>query len=340
MEEHYHHLIIQYFDKTIDDEGLTQLQEWIEASPDNLAGFSDTIQVLEAAKASLRMPADAGKTWRKISGHIAQTETPVIKRGFKTTWLAYAASVLIFLTSGWFGYRYFLKDNDAVAFNVLSNPKGKRSKLLLPDGSTVYLAGGSTLKYLKDFNGKKRSIQLNGEAFFEVVHKADKPFVVQTGQISTVVLGTSFNVQAYNTDHKISVTVATGKVGVMADVKGKDHLVKYLLPNEQININTQNGLFVSNKADARRASEWINNKLTFYNTTYNDIAKALERQYGVDIDFTDPELGNVRLTAKLNNVSLKQAMDNLTILSGLAYTKNGNHLFISNSNQKGGRIMK
>jgi transmembrane sensor len=340
MEEYYHRLIIQYLDKTVSDEGLTQLQDWLEENPSNLAEFSDTIQILEAAKASLRTPSHAGKAWQKISAHIAQTKTPVIKRSIKTTWLSYAASVLLICASGWFGYRYLLKENNATAFDVVINPKGKRSKLVLPDGSTVYLAGGSTLKYVKDFNSSKRSVQLNGEAFFDVVHKADKPFIVQTGQISTVVLGTSFNVQAYSADNRVSVTVATGKVGVMADVKRKSHLVEYLLPNEQININTRNSLFASNKADAAQASQWINNKLTFYNKTFNDIAKALERQYGVDIDFTDPELGDIRLTAKLNNVSLQQAMDNLTTLSGLAYTKNGNHLFISNTNEKGGRIMK
>lgn len=340
MEEHYHQLIIQYFDKTISDEGLTQLQDWIEDSPNNLAAFSDTIQILEAAKAGLRAPANINNTWQKISAHISKTEAPVVKRRFKTAWLAYAASVLMICTTGWFGYTYFLKHNNAAAFNVVSNAKGKRSKLVLPDGSIVYLAGGSTLKYVKHFNGSKRLVQLNGQAFFNVVHKANKPFVVQTGQISTVVLGTSFNVQAYSADNKVLVTVATGKVGVMADIKGKNHLVKYLLPNEQININTQNGLFASNKTDAGQAGEWINNKLTFYNTTFNDIARSLERQYGVNIDFTEPELGNVRLTVKLSNVSLQEAMDNLTMLSGLAYTKNGNHLFISNTNQKGGRIMK
>ncbi|MES2268392.1 MAG: FecR domain-containing protein [Bacteroidota bacterium] len=340
MEESYHRLITQYFDKTISDDGLTQLQEWIEQHPDNLAEFSDTITILEAAKASLKTPDNSLKVWAEISAHISQTETPKIKRRDKVAWLAYAASLLVLCTAGWFGYKYTTQNRGASAFEVVSNPNGKRSKLVLPDSSVVYLAGGSTLRYAKNFNGDKRSLILNGEAFFDVVHKQNKPFVVQTGSISTVVLGTSFNIQAYGADKKVTVTVATGKVGVMADVKGKNRLVKYLLPNEQININTQNGLFAFNKANAEQASAWINNNLVFYNTTFNDIVKSLERQYGVSIEFTEADLGSVRLTAKLTNLSLHQAMDNLTVLSGLAYTQNGNHLFISNANQKGGQIMK
>jgi transmembrane sensor len=340
MEESYHWLIIAYFEKTISDEGLTALQDWIEEHPDNLTQFSDTIHILEAAKASLKRPDNAGETWAKINAHITQHQAPAVVRPIKQNWLAYAASVLIVCAAGWFGYKNIFHKTTADAFAVVSNPNGKRSKLILPDGSVAYLAGGSTLRYAKNFNGDKRELFLNGEAFFDVVHRTDKPFVVKSGEISTVVLGTSFNVKAYGADDKVTVTVATGKVGVMATVNGKNQLVKYLTPDEQININTQTGLFAFNRANAAEVSGWTNNNLVFYNTTLKGIADALERQYGVRIDFTEPELGHVRLTTRLMNMPLEQAMDNLTLLSGLAYTQNGKHLFISNTNEKGGRIMK
>jgi transmembrane sensor len=340
MEESYHWLIIAYFEKTISDEGLTALQDWIEEHPDNLTQFSDTIHILEAAKASLKRPDNAGETWAKINAHITQHQAPAVVRPIKQNWLAYAASVLIVCAAGWFGYKNIFHKTTADAFAVVSNPNGKRSKLILPDGSVAYLAGGSTLRYAKNFNGDKRELFLNGEAFFDVVHRADKPFVVKSGEISTVVLGTSFDVKAYGADDRVTITVNTGKVGVLANVNGKSQLVRYLIPDEQININTQTGLFAFNRANAAEVSGWTNNNLVFYNTTLKGIADALERQYGVRIDFTEPELGHVRLTTRLMNMPLEQAMDNLTLLSGLAYTQNGKHLFISNTNEKGGRIMK
>jgi transmembrane sensor len=152
----------------------------------------------------------------------------------------------------------------------------------------------------------------------------DKPFVVKSGEISTVVLGTSFNVKAYGADDKVTVTVNTGKVGVMATVNGKSQLVKYLTPDEQININTQTGLFAFNKTNAAEVSAWTNNNLIFYNTTLKDIAAAMERQYGVKIDFTEPDLGSVRLTTRLMNMPLEQAMDNLACSRGWPIRKTGN----------------
>jgi transmembrane sensor len=312
------------------------LQDWIEEHPDNLTQFSDTIHILEAAKASLKRPDNAAQTWAKISTHITQSQIPVVVRPIKRKWLAYAASVLVVCAAGWFSYKNIFYKTTADAFAVVSNPNGKRSKLTLPDGSIAYLAGGSTLKYTKNFGGDKRELSLNGEAFFDVVHRVDKPFVVKSGEISTVVLGTSFNVKAYGADDRVIITVNTGKVGVMANVNGKSQLVKYLTPDDQININTQTGLFAFNKTNAADMSAWISNNLIFYNTSLKDIASVMERQYGVKIDFTEPELSSVRLTTRLMNLPLEQAMDNLTALSGLGlYAKRKTSIYIKH--QRKGR---
>jgi transmembrane sensor len=339
MEDNSYRLIVEYFEKTISDDGLTQLQEWIEESPENLAQFSETIQILEASKSYFKQPEYAESSWAKINAHITQPQTPVKKLTPKFNWIAYAAACLLVCTAGWLGYRYFINQPQALVYEEISNADGKHSKILLPDSSVVYLGGGSKLKYAKNFDGKKRDVVLDGEAFFDVVHKA-KPFVVKSGDITTVVLGTSFNIKAYPADHKVSVTVQSGKVGVMAAVHGQPQLVKYLVKDEQISINTQNGLYTFNNTDASAVSSWINNDFVFYNTTYSEIAASLEHHYGVKIRFTEPDLGNVRLTAKLKGMTLVDAMETLSTLSGLGYTQKGNQLFISNNNQKGGSIMK
>lgn len=338
MEDNSYRLIVEYFEKTISDDGLTQLQEWIEESPENLAQFSETIQILEASRAYFKQPEHAEGSWAKINAHIIQPQIPVKKQTPKFNWIAYAAACLLICTSGWFGYRYF-NQSSALVYEEISNVDGKHSKIKLPDNSVVYLGGGSTLKYVKNFSGEKRDVMLDGEAFFDVVHKA-KPFVVKSGEITTVVLGTSFNIKAYPAEHKVAVTVQSGKVGVMANVQGRPQMVKYLVKNEEISINTQNGIYTFNNTDASAVSSWINNEFVFYNTTYSEIAASLEHHYGVKIRFTEPDLGNVRLTAKLRGMTLTDAMETLSALSGLGYTQKGNQLFISNNNQKGGSIMK
>jgi len=340
MEDNSYKLIIEYFEKTISDNGLTELQEWIETSPDHLAQFSETIQILEASKSYFKQPVNPEEAWAKIQAHILREEMPAAVKAPKRRWLSYTAACLICCILGSVVYRYGFGPGAGEAYQLVSNLNGKQARFMLPDSSIVYLGGGSQLKYPKKFNGKTRAVDLDGEAFFDVAHHAEQPFTVTTGDITTVVLGTSFNVKAYVDEHKVAVTVKTGKVGVMAKTKGHNEVVRYLLPDEQISINTQNGLYTFSKTDAEEVVSWINHDFIFHNTSLKDIARSLEHHYGIEIDFTDPELSKVRLTAKFRNLSLQETMDNLALLSGLAYTQNGKHLFISNNNQKGGKIMK
>lgn len=339
MEEQNHRLIIEYFEKTISDEGLTQLQEWIEESLENLAQFSETIQILEASKAYVNQTLNQHKTWNTIQAHINGPQKTQSLRVLRYRWLAVAALFLAVCTTGLMWYKQILNAIMPIEYAEVSNVNGRHIKVQLPDSSVVYLSGGSKIKYVKDFKGEKRDVYLNGEAFFDVVHQT-KPFVVNSGEISTVVLGTSFNVKAYNEEKKVTVTVQSGKVGVMAKVNGKNKLVKYLTPNEQIEINTLNGLYAFGHTDAALVSSWVNNGFNFYNTSLKDIAQSLEHHYGVQIDFTDPELGYIKLTTKFNNTPLPQVMETLSELSGLAYTQKGNQVFFTNTDQKGGSIMR
>jgi transmembrane sensor len=336
MEDNSYKLIIAYFEKTISDDGLTQLQEWIEASPDNLTQFSETIHILEASKSYFKQPLNPEKSWAKVQEHISRDEIPA--RAKKRRWIPYVAACLICCMLGSVIYRYSAAGDEE--YRLLSNTNGQQLRFTLPDSSVVYLGGGSKLRYPKAFTGKTRQVYLDGEAFFDVVHQKEHPFTVATGDITTVVLGTSFNIKAYGPEEKIAVTVKTGKVAVMAKSKGRNEVIRYLLPDHQISINTRNGLYTFSETDADDVVSWINRDFIFYNTSLQDIAMSLEHHYGVEIEFTDPELSKVRLTAKFKNISLAESMENLTILSGLAYTQNGKHLYISNNNQKGGKIMK
>ncbi|RYY36680.1 MAG: DUF4974 domain-containing protein [Sphingobacteriaceae bacterium] len=337
MEEQSYRLIVEYFEKTISDEGLVTLQEWLDESAENLSQFSETIRILEASRAYVNRQPDVEKAWAGVKGKIENRNKKIFTIK-KQRWLAYTAACLLVVFSGWFGYTKLF--NRPVELETISNANGKKSKIVLPDGSVVYLSGGSNIKFSKVFTERERIVQLDGEAFFDVAHNVQRPFLVKSGDITTVVMGTSFNVNAYTTTKKVMVTVRTGKVGVMAAVNGKQQLVKYLLPDEQISINTQNGIYAFNKINAAGTTSWINNELNYYNTSLKDIAASLEYHYGVNIEFTEPELGNVKLTVNFSNAPVHEVAETLSEISGLACTQKGNHIFISNSYQKGGKIMK
>ena len=339
MEDKSYRLIIEYFEKTISDDGLTFLQEWIELSPEHLDQFIETIQILEASKSYFKHENHEEESWQKIQSKLSLPKENR-KSIFKIKGYMYAAACTMICVFSFLFYKQQTKKSFPIDYAEVSNPDGQHSKVVLPDSSIVYLGGGSKIKYNKKFLGAKRSITLEGEAFFEVVHQAKRPFVVKSGTIETVVLGTSFNVKAFTAENKIAITVKTGKVGVLSAGAGKHEFVKFLLPNEQIEINTISGLYTFSKTDASAIGAWKDNHFVFYNTSLREIASSLGHHYGVKIEFTDPELGNSKLTAKFNNISIEEVMDNIVILSGVAYTQRGNHIFISDNDQKGGRIMK
>ncbi|RFZ84171.1 FecR family protein [Mucilaginibacter terrenus] len=338
MEETYHLLITAYYEKTISDDELTLLKEWIDASEENLVQFSETIGILEASQAYFAKPLNNNQVWAKVEAHIS-AQPGIKSKTLNTKWYAAAAACILLCALAW-SARGVLQQFNKSEYVTITNVDGKHSKVLLPDRSTVILSGGTILKYNKNFGADGRNIMLDGEAFFDVVHQSGKPFVVFTGDISTVVLGTSFNVKAYSSQKEVAVTVSSGKVGVLSGSNQNNHLVRYLVRNEQLNINTQTGLYTFNNADAGAVSAWVNNNLSFYNTNFSDIAASLEHHYGVKIFLTDAELGDIKLTAKLKNLTINRAMDDLCSLAGLGYTIKGNQVFVSHGDQKGGRLMR
>ncbi|MEJ2882871.1 FecR family protein [Pedobacter sp. GR22-6] len=332
MEDYRYQLIVAYFEKTITDDELTELQIWLEQHADHQEQFRETMQILEASRLYFKTTRPAAASWNTINAHI-QKEMPQ-KPERKLNWLAYAATLLMVSGSAiWWLVHQSVKPMEPITYSVISNPEGRQSKILLPDSSVVYLAGGSKIRYAKNFRGKQRTVSLNGEAFFDVRHRK-RPFVIKSGEITTVVLGTSFNVKAFRADHKVTVTVNTGKVGVMSTIGGKKTLLKYLLPNQQLEVNAINGRYVFTEANAHHVSAWIKNHFVFDNTPLYEVLATLEHRYGVNITLMDKEVGNERITAKFRNLPFKQVMQELVILSRLNYQEKDGQFFMYESNSK------
>lgn len=366
MEDRNYRLIVAYFDKTIDDDGLAELKEWLESNSHHQEMFSETIQILSVSRNYYTPQDQSGSAWSRIQAHIAAentaaqdssspnfnglnrlssatqeavTVTEQIKNGSSGSklkrWFIAAVFLLMTGAAALIGYQNrLMKVAVRPAYAQFSNPKGKHSIVILPDSTVIHLGAGSKIRYEKSFSSVKRLVELDGEAFFDVRHHPKRPFVVKSGQISTVVLGTSFNVKGFSTKNKVSVTVNTGKVGILSDLQGKSRLLGYLLPDEQLIINTSTGSFSSGKISAEAVSSWRDNNFVYYNTSLKEIAESLERHYNVNINFSNPELAKVKLTAKFNNLPLNEIADNLSQLSGLYFRRTGNQLTITDHYQK------
>jgi transmembrane sensor len=363
MEDRNNKLIAAYFDKTIDDDGLAELKEWLESSEENQHIFSDTIRILTASKSFFVPPVKQEASWSRIAAHIAATKdksadltnppsalvdetlipgsASALQLYNVKNWLIAALTFFGISTAALVTYQQFAtKQVIPVTYTSLSNPEGRSSRVTLPDGSIIHLGAGSKISYEKSFSGKKRMISLDGEAFFDVKHKADRPFVVKSGKVSTVVLGTSFNIKAFSAAARILVTVNSGKVGVMTNVKGKSGVVNFLLPDEQLEISTADGVVVKNTINASAVSGWTENNFVYYNTSLKDITSSLARHYGVKFNIADEQLGKIKLTAKFNNMPLAEVTDNLEQLSGLSFKLHNKEITVLRHLQKRRAKMK
>ncbi|OZI06234.1 hypothetical protein BWI93_20675 [Siphonobacter sp. BAB-5385] len=199
---------------------------------------------------------------------------------------------------------------------TISNVNTKPRLVSLPDGSSVILQKGSNLRYENPFRTQNRMVSLSGEAYFEVVRDTTRPFLVYANGLVAKVLGTSFNIKAYNRDNNVILTVRTGKVSVSSHKvfedasKEADDLV--LQPNEQVVFaRKESRLFRSPVNTLVEAKTLV---LRPVNLVYNavpvsEVIAEIERTYGIKVIFQNPSLSNCRITTDLKEGTLSQKLD-------------------------------
>jgi transmembrane sensor len=166
-----------------------------------------------------------------------------------------------------------------VKYNILSTPMGGEYKLVLPDGSKVWLNSGSTLRFPTAFIGSERIVELKGEAYFEIAKNTKMPFLVRTNNAMDIkVLGTQFNVMAYDDEKNINTTLIEGSVEVL---KGSGKTM--LKPGQEAILNRGSGNIKVAPADLEQAIAWKNGYFIFYNENIESIMRKVSRWYNVDI---------------------------------------------------------
>lgn len=175
--------------------------------------------------------------------------------------------------------------NDKIIYNTIIVPRGGEYKLELADGTLVWLNSDSELRYPVTFNGKQREVRLKGEGYFQVSPNPEKPFRVMAGEMAVKVLGTSFNVNAYQDRGNILTTLVSGKVDIQ-DISGNSLAV--MEPDRQADF--RNGKVSVKEVDAAKCVTWVNGKFYFDEMALEDIMLQLQRWYDMEVFFTDEKL--------------------------------------------------
>lgn len=242
--------------------------------------------------------------------------------------LVAAAAILIVFTTAYL-YRSDLNQViNPVHQLTLFSKNGERKQLQLADGTKVWLSPNSKLNYPDQFNGSKRIVSLDGEAFFEVSHDAAHPFIIQTGKVSTKVLGTSFNVSAYKDQPAIDVTLVTGKVAVSLKT-GSGVTGETIVKNQRITVDKAAAKIV--RTDFPGASDFLNRRLGLFEykgSLFSEVIADLEVQQHLRIRL-NPALLKGKFYGRLDmNESIEQCLDKLCIVMETSWKKEGGQYVI------------
>ena len=202
---------------------------------------------------------------------------------------------------------------------------GETKSIVLPDNSTVILNGGSEIEYAWWWNAKDtREVSLKGEAYFSVTKDQTKPFIVNSNDLMTKVLGTEFNIKAYPEDENVEVTLASGKIQVFLNKKNDAKFPTQnpsviLTPNQQAIYHIAKDYFDKKEVTVENYVAWKKRILVFDKESIREVARAIERFYNVKVILENPQIGDCVMTGKFQNARLSRVLRSIQLAMGIDF---------------------
>ncbi len=312
-------------------------QSWLKSNPDKHAALNkarDIIQQLKFKEESLSEQETARLLENIIAGRPSANAKKVIslRRQDSFRWIKIAASILIILGSSFYTFR-FLSPGVPIALKTVEVPNGQRRKISFPDGSIAYLNGGSTLTFPEKFSDTIRSVELIGEAFFEITKNPSQPFVVRTHNLRTVVLGTSFNIRAFDAESFVDVSLVTGKVQVVGMHTSADDSVYILQPGEQLVYHKPDSSFIKEAFNTEDVTGWKDGVLIFNDTDFQGVIRRLEQWYGVTVQVQCKPSGEWHVNGRFEQQSLTEVLASIQFVYDITYEIQPNNTLILKCNK-------
>ncbi len=275
-------ILYRFFEGQATLEEEIKIRDWMESSQENQKEFFRERKVFDAIF---------------LLGHEEEMDT-VVKRSFYSKipvreFLKIAAVIALTLSVTLFVQRKS-EDNDHIVMNTISVPGGQRVNLTLSDGTNLWLNACSTMEYPAVFSKDKREITLDGEAYFEVAHNRDKPFIVHTKKCDIEVLGTKFNVEAYSNKEVFETSLMEGIVKVFLVNNATHSLI--LTPNNRVYL--KEGRLVIGKIEDFETYRWKEGLICFKNLSFPEIMLKLEKYFDIKIIVRNKQVLNYVCTGK------------------------------------------
>jgi transmembrane sensor len=329
-------LAAKYIAGQADEKEAALVRQWIKMSKDNEEYY---VQLYEAwhdilnAEPGLINPEQAYQLF---------LERTTGKKGLYRripAWLKTAVAAAVLIMGGLIGYWYFQQPAKVQAWNKVSVSEGTTRKLVLTDGTIVWVNAGSHLKYNADFGSSSRTVYLDGEAYFDVAKsKNNIPFLIKTKHFTIRDIGTIFNIKSYSDDSSLVVTVIEGKVSVEGKLSSQDdENSKVFLEKKQVlKINSHPKANIEkvkvvtiDSSQLELYNGWKDNSLVFEEITLKELTRIIDRRYDVETIIEDKGLEGFKYTGSFRNVeSITKVMDIIKVTTDIEYEVKGRTVII------------
>lgn len=310
--------LIKYITGNLGEDEAKDVRSWInteEANKNEFIRLKNIHAFASEGKHKLPIEDDFFQLNRIINQKTKSTIQLNVRHYLKYAAILIAALLIGFSVSE---VRFRLSSNQtAELFNEFYAPEGQISEFKLADGTRVWLNSGTRIKVPVSFNAKHRMVYMEGEAFFQVTKDPKHPFFVQSNELSIRVMGTSFNVSAYQTDVNSEVTLINGQVGIK---ERNGQRLAMLKPGQQLVYDKTTGKKLKRFVDTSPYEAWRDGEMIFRDCTLGKIAEKLERWYNVEIDFNSQEISQFKFTGTiLKNKPLSQVLEAITLTSPIRF---------------------
>ncbi|MCE5345518.1 MAG: FecR family protein [Bacteroidales bacterium] len=301
--------IIAQLDGDLPIDELNELSDWINKSKENTKYYTEIKDLWEASVLNASEIAETEKEWKRFNDRISdkkKRELFIYSGNFKTLGKVAAVFIGIIICSSLI-IKFFSR-TEPIYISYFA-PKGSVSQMVLPDSTLIYLNSGTEIKYKIGKSSEGREIFLNGEAWFKVAKEKNKLFTVHTSFYDVNVLGTEFNVKAYESDSKSETTLEKGSVSISSLSNLKMTEKVNMLPGEQFTFNRVDSKLQVNKVNTKLFTSWKENKLIFVNMSLEQLIILIERKYDVSIEVEDKSILSYHYSGTIKNESILEFLN-------------------------------
>lgn len=309
-------LLPRYCEGLTTEEERLQVEAWMDESEENRRMAKQVY--------ALYLATDTLHVMKKVDTEKALSRVKSRMTGKKKTmwweWAQRAAAVLFIPLLITLMVQHWGNDEQELAqmMEIKTNP-GMMTSLTLPDGTLVFLNSESTLSYPSRFNGDTRNVNLRGEAYFEVAKDPEKKFIVSTSHQSQIeVLGTHFNVEAYEKEDRVSATLVEGKIGFIYKCDNASKKV-LMAPGQKLIYDSKDSKVQLYATSGESETAWKEGKIIFRNTPLEEGLRMLEKRYNVEFIIKNNRLKGDSFTGAFTNQRLERILEYFQLSSQIRW---------------------